>query len=289
MFEAKLTQSGVLRKIVDSIKDLCKEVNFLIDDDGFHMQSMDSSHVCLVSLELYCEEFTYFKCHQTQRIGVNLDHLAKILKCADPNDNVTLKTDPSQLDTLMMIFESENGVRISEMGLKLMNFDNEIMDLPESIPSATIYMSANEYQRIFRDLANVGESVLLSVYHDESGSDDEGSLQRDAISFRTTCDLGTVNIALLDTNSNNETKKEDDNDNVSIHIRELVQMSFGLRYLNSFSKASSFASQVYIGLLKNSPVEVKFNIYIDSDKHLGHIAFFLAPKIDEIEEEINST
>eukprot|EP00955_Chlamydomonas_euryale_P091088 364595-Chlamydomonas_euryale.AAC.13 len=82
MFEARLTQGNLLKKLVDAVKELCKEVNWDISSSGIHMQSMDSSHVCLVAFELKSDGFDHFRCDRPLTLGINLENMAKILKCA---------------------------------------------------------------------------------------------------------------------------------------------------------------------------------------------------------------
>ena len=48
MFEAKLNDGTVLKRIVDAIKDLVQDVNLDISETGISLQAMDSSHVALV-------------------------------------------------------------------------------------------------------------------------------------------------------------------------------------------------------------------------------------------------
>ena len=49
MFEARLAEGNVLKKIVEAIKELVKSVNLDASSNGISMQAMDSSHVALVS------------------------------------------------------------------------------------------------------------------------------------------------------------------------------------------------------------------------------------------------
>jgi proliferating cell nuclear antigen PCNA len=82
MFEARLTQGGLLKKLVDAVKELCSDVNWDINAQGISMQAMDSSHVCLVTFELHSDGFAHFRCDRNLTLGINLVNLAKILKCA---------------------------------------------------------------------------------------------------------------------------------------------------------------------------------------------------------------
>merc|ERR1712050_299252 len=78
-------------KVVDAMKDLCKDVNFDCSEKGLQVQSMDSSHVALVSLLLRESAFSDFKCERPTSLGMNVDSLAKILKMCSPNDSLKVR------------------------------------------------------------------------------------------------------------------------------------------------------------------------------------------------------
>jgi len=52
MFQARLEQGVILKKIVEAIKELVTSVNIDVNTTGLTIQAMDSSHVALVSLNL---------------------------------------------------------------------------------------------------------------------------------------------------------------------------------------------------------------------------------------------
>lgn len=82
MFEARLAQGSILKKMVDSLKELVNEVNFDVSPTGIQMQNMDQSHVCLVAFQLRSDGFEHYRCDRAISLGVHLGNLAKILKCA---------------------------------------------------------------------------------------------------------------------------------------------------------------------------------------------------------------
>ena len=57
MFHAKLNEGLLIKKLVDSIKDLISEVNLEISGNGISLQAMDSPHIALVALNLSSEGF----------------------------------------------------------------------------------------------------------------------------------------------------------------------------------------------------------------------------------------
>lgn len=62
MFQARLPQGNLLKKLIDSIKDLVTEANFDVSEAGIQLQAMDTSHVCLLALLLRSDGFEEFRC-----------------------------------------------------------------------------------------------------------------------------------------------------------------------------------------------------------------------------------
>merc|ERR1739836_108893 len=89
--EMQLQDAVLLKKVVDAMGDLCKDVNFDCSEKGLQVQSMDSSHVALVSLLLRESAFADFRCDRPTSLGMNVDSLAKILKMCGPTDALKVK------------------------------------------------------------------------------------------------------------------------------------------------------------------------------------------------------
>ena len=105
MFELRLVQGSLLKKLIDAIKDLVTDANFDCSATGFSLQAMDSSHVALVSLLLRSEGFEHFRCDRAISMGMNIANMAKMLKCAGGDDIITIKADDGT-DTVTFMFES---------------------------------------------------------------------------------------------------------------------------------------------------------------------------------------
>lgn len=59
-----------------------------------------------------------------------------------------------------------------------------------------------------------------------------------------------------------------------------MQLTFALRYLNQFSKATPLAAHVVLQLSNDLPIVVEYVI-----EDIGHLRFYLAPKVDDANEE----
>lgn len=73
MFEARLVQGSLLKKVLESVKDLVTDANFDCSATGFSLQAMDSSHVALVSLLLRSEGFEHYRCDRNISMGAKND------------------------------------------------------------------------------------------------------------------------------------------------------------------------------------------------------------------------
>jgi len=258
MFEARLTQGGMLKKITEAMKDLVTEANFDCSSTGISLQAMDSSHVSLVALLLRAEGFDHYRCDRNISLGINLGSMGKVLKCCNDKDIVTLKSDESG-DTMTFMFENQNQDRISDFELKLMDIDSEHLGIPDTDYKSIIKMPAAEFQRICRDLQILGDTVTIAV-------------NKEGVKFSVTGEMGNGNMTIRQ-NTSVDTKEEEQ---VTIEMEEPVTLNFALRYLNFFTKATPLSGCVCLQLSKDVPLVVEYKM-----EELGHVRFYLAPKIED--------
>ena len=109
MLELRLVQGSLLKKVLEAIKDLVNDANFDCSATGFSLQAMDSSHVALVALLLRSEGFEHYRCDRNISMGMNLNNMSKMLKCAGNDDIITIKADDGS-DTVTFMFESPSMI-----------------------------------------------------------------------------------------------------------------------------------------------------------------------------------
>ncbi|KAL1311567.1 hypothetical protein AAFC00_001685 [Neodothiora populina] len=259
MLEARLEQANLLKKVVDAIKDLVQDCNFDCNDTGVALQAMDNSHVALVSMMLKSESFSPYRCDRNIALGINLTSLQKVLRAAQPNDILTLKAEDSP-DVVNIVFESADSDRISEYDIKLMDIDQEHLGIPDTEYAATIEMPAAEFQRICRDLSALSESVAIEC-------------TKEGVSFKCNGDIGSGSVTLRQ-HSNVEKPDQD----VEITMSEPVALTFSLKYLVNFCKASGLSERVRLCLSDEVPLLVEYALSSNS-----YLRFYLAPKIGDEE------
>ncbi|KAF4183588.1 hypothetical protein CNMCM7927_008982 [Aspergillus lentulus] len=258
MLEARLEQASLLKRVVDAIKDLVQDCNFDCNDSGIALQAMDNSHVALVSMLLKAEGFSPYRCDRNIALGINLVSLTKVLRAAQNEDILTLKADDSP-DAVNLMFESAETDRISEYDIKLMDIDQEHLAIPETEYAATVEMPSAEFQRICRDLNALSESVVIEA-------------TKEGVKFSCQGDIGSGSVTIRQ-----HTSVDKPEQNVSIALSEPVALTFSLKYLVNFCKATSLSSQVTLCLSQEVPLLVEYGL------GSGHLRFYLAPKIGDEE------
>jgi len=264
MFEAKLVEGGLLKKVMESIKDLLNEASWDCSGNGMCLQAMDSSHVALVSLMLKSEGFENYRCDRNLSLGINLASMSKILKCASNEDAITIRAD-DDADSVTFLFESPKQDRTCDYEMKLMNLDTEHLGIPDTEYACVIKMPSAEFSRICRDLSILGDSVVICC-------------TKDGARFSAKGDLGNGNIKLAQSAS---VDKEEEA--VIVDMREAVTLTFSLRYLNFFTKAAPLSGQVSLSMSEDVPLMVEYKINDKDSDNKGYVRYYLAPKIEDAE------
>ena len=261
MLEARLQQASILKRVLDSVKELVSDANFDCNDSGISLQAMDNSHVALVSLQLKEDMFEPFRCDRNIALGINLNSLSKVLKCANNDDIITIKAD-DEPDTLNMQFENGKSERFSEYDLKLMDIDQEHLGIPDTEYACTITMPSNEFARITRDLQALSESVKIEC-------------NKDGITFSCEGDIGNGSVTIKP----NAGTEEKEGTATTIELTEPVTLTFSLKYLVNFTKATPLSDSVTLSMSEEIPLLVEYGLGSQG----SHLRFFLAPKLGEDE------
>ena len=95
---------------------------------------------------------------------------------------------------------------------------------------------------------------------------------KDGITFSVSGDMGTGNICCKQSSKSDE--KEDEK--ITVDIEEAMELTFALRYLNFFTKATPLSGSVCLRMSPEVPLVTEYSI-----GEAGYVRYYLAPKIDE--------
>lgn len=135
------------------------------------------------------------------------------------------------------------------------------LGIPDTEYKCVVKMPSGEFQRIVREIAIIGDTVKISA-------------SKDGVKFSVAGDMGTGSIVCKQSAGVDE-----EDESIQIKLEEEVSLTFALRYLNFFAKATPLSGQVSLKMSPDVPLVVEYAI-----EDMGHIRFYLAPKIEEEEE-----
>lgn len=289
MFEAQMDTADMWKRILDALKDIVTVGNLECSPAGIQLQAMDTSHISLVSLLLRSEGFKTYNCARNVNLGVNFVNMGKILKCANKDDSLTLRFDPSaSADSLSFQVESSGQEKVSEFVMKLMEIDGESLGIPSHQYNSVVSMPSADFTKLCKDMLTFGENVQISV-------------TADSIHFMTSGDIGTGSTTVKPTIAADlraGVKKEDpsqvvDTKNASADVagksvimetREETSQNFALKHLVNFTKAGVLADRVKISISAEEPLQVEYRIGT-----FGYMRFYLAPKVEGEEDGAAAT
>jgi len=145
----------------------------------------------------------------------------------------------------------------TEFSLNLITLDSEHLGIPETTYTSEISMNSFDFTKLCRELHQLSETVTI-----------EASLSYVKFSIDGEVGSGTIEIQ---TNDNPAAREAESNPKF-----DKVSLSFALRYLNMFNKASTLCNYVKLMLAAETPLVVEYEI-----ESLGTLKYYLAPKINE--------
>jgi proliferating cell nuclear antigen len=307
MLEAPFRQGHLLRKLIDCINGIVTEANFDCSPAGLSIQAMDSSHVALVYLLLRADGFEdqKFQCERSAVLGMNLVSLTKVLKVLDGADKLLLRHEDDS-DSISLVSENTDSSRRCEYQLKLMEIEAESMGIPEEMEyKSKVTMSSNEFAKIVRDMQVFGDTVNIRVERDGVRFSSSGDVGEGFVHLRSDSSSNTKGEVKAEVKAEQPVKREraaeDDDDTpfaakfnklegdltpnkmkadtmsgVEVSIQEPVNLSFALRFMNSFSKGAALSDRITMHFASDSPCMMEFKI-----EKVGFLRYYLAPKVDE--------
>ncbi len=163
LIEAKTVQTGAVRTLMEALKCILVEMSLVFDKDGIRMVAMDNTRTVLVHLRLYSEKFekyTYGTGTPKFIIGVNTDHLYRIVRTATNDDTITFYIEENDPNTLGVLLEDGEKKQVTRYKLNLLDRDQPEFELPETEFSTHITMPSLDFQKICRDMTLLGAKTV---------------------------------------------------------------------------------------------------------------------------------
>lgn len=163
LIEAKTVQAGAMRTLTEALKSILVEMSLIFDKDGLRMIAMDNTRTVLVHLKLSAdkfEQYTYKHNSPKLTIGVNTDHLHRIVRTATNDDTITFYVDQVDQNSLGILLENGDKKQVTRYKLSLLDRDEPDITLPDTTFSAHVTMPSSDFQKLCRDMVLLGAKTV---------------------------------------------------------------------------------------------------------------------------------
>ena len=240
-------QASAIKSTFEVLKDILNDVNIYFKPSGVYITTLDTARTSLVDMFLSSDNFEEYECENEIVAGINVSNTFKLLKSITNNDVLMISIDSREFMNIEI--HSETKKTSTKFALKLLDINENQIEVPEMNMTTVTPMPSVDFQRICRDMYNIGGDIEIA---------------RDGKVLRLKCEGDFAN---------QETEIQ------CTEESPRICGTYSLRYMNIFTKATSMCSTVQIMQEDNNRFLIlKYNV-----ANLGDLKFYLATK--ELEDQ----
>ena len=248
----KTEQAGAFRILIEALKEILTEGNFIFDETGVKLMAMDSTRSILIHMKLDHENFEFFHCPKKMLVGVNMLNFFKLIKTMGNSETLTLfieKENENKLGILINNFEKNSQ---TVYRLNLLDIADENIKIPPAEFETELSLPSNDFQKIIRDMINIGENIEIKSIGSQ-------------LLLNCTGDFASQETILGETNNGLKFNQ--------ISPKELpIQGIYSLKYLILFTKCTNLCNQINLYIKNDYPLIIRYSV-----ASLGDIKLCLAP------------
>ena len=254
IFMIQTVQSGAFRILIEALKDILTDCNFIFDDTGVRLIATDNSHSVLIHMKLDANNFDEYKCQEKRNIGINMTNFYKLIKTMTNTDTLSLylsKTEQNHLGIRMDNIEKNCSTVYK---LNLLDIDDDPISIPPATFDTELTLPSQDFQKLIRDMMNIGENVDVKS-------------ENNSLKFSCLGDFAHQETVLCETNNGLQITQTNE---------KCIHGSYSLRYLLLFTKCTNMCNQINMYIKNDYPLVIRYSV-----ASLGDIKLCLAPNVNE--------
>ena len=254
ILEIKTIQSSAIRILVEALKEILTDTNILFDETGVKLITTDSTKSVLIHMKLDSNKFESYYCESSVVCGICMLNLYKLIKTISNQDTLTLFISKNNKNKLGIIINNSEKKSQTKYELNLLDINEDLLKPPPVEFDTEISYPASDFQKIIRDMINIGTNVDIKSVGQSLILSCDGDFASQETILKTSDD-GLQYIS-------------DKSDN------DLVQGEFSLKYLSLFTKCTNMCNLLKLYIKNDYPLIIQYSV-----ASLGFIKLCLAPNI----------
>jgi proliferating cell nuclear antigen len=245
----KSVQGNAIRTLFEVLKEILHDTNLVFSPDGIKLMTVDGSHVSLIHMNLAAANFEEYHCPKQIVVGLNMLSMFKLIKCVGSHDTVVLYLTEENPHELGIRIENAEKNAVTEYQLKLLDIDLDEVHMDNQEFSSVITMPSQYFQRLCRDMSNIGSVVQITS-------------KGDTFVLRCNGDFAHQETTIVE---------KSDSMTMSAKSTEAIEGLYSLKYLNLFTKSTNLCNTIKIYMKPDFPLILEYDV-----ASLGTIRFCLA-------------
>ncbi len=161
IFKAKTFEGHNIKILIELLQHIVKIACIEITAEGMFFKMMDSERKICVDIKLNRDNFNTYHITETKFLGINLPHFYQILRQIKIKDTITLSIDDQMPSKLNIVIDPQEQLRITRSSIYIQSIQNIDIQKPDGYGKSVI-ISASEYQRNIKDMANISPTITVS-------------------------------------------------------------------------------------------------------------------------------
>ncbi|MCK4526301.1 DNA polymerase sliding clamp [candidate division WOR-3 bacterium] len=244
MLEAKI-EKKVLKEAIETIVAVTDEARLQITNGGFSLKAVDAASVAFCDFSLQKDAFVQYSIDEPRTVGMDFAKLLDMISVGG-KEEVELKMDG--IDKLKI----KNGSLSYALSLPNVDILRKEPNIPELEFPTKVEVGTEDLKRAIRAAKELGDAIVFGVEEDKFYIEAENEMDKMRMQL---------------------TKEQ----LVSLVAGEQPVISkFSTDYLSDIAKGFGVIESVKIGLGKDHPLSIGFEIA----EGLGKVEYLVAPRID---------
>ena len=260
--ECAFRYNSNFKGIIDILANITENITFHFNENGMSIQAMDGSHISLLYIELFIDQFTTLVVKKPITLSLSTISLKPIIRSMKESDSISMRVKEASSIVDIILIDGENKNKYS---LNQIYVDTEKLDISSyGINSNLIMTKKSGFTKILTDIKNTdADEVILSIVDNK-------------VVFTAKSDL--VSLKIKPSSEIMEVKNFSQDD-------EKTMLRFNTKHLMNIPKILNICKpklRIYVD--NQSPLLLQVSLLSDVtniDGMESSISFYIAPKIDD--------
>lgn len=238
---------------------------------GMYITALNSNSNILVRLHLEADKFGFYKCEPGDNknyimLGINMSNLFKLIKFLNNDDELFLIYNKSSLNQLNLQYVNKQKKFMTNYYLNLLDLKEDNIIIGKQNFDFVITMPSNDFHGLIKNMSVIAEQVDIKFVSTENNYSLIFSCQGEFAS-----QVAEFNGSKNGDNIINVSKNED-NENDTKEINNIVQGVYELKSLSLFSRCSSMCPMIELYIRNDTPLVIKYRV-----ADMGTVHLILSP------------